>query len=557
LQPDDAETLSVLGLALHDLGKFVEAATQCRNALKLDPNHAAAHNNLGLALHSLGLYEQSAASCRQAIALRPNFAEAHNNLGNALIDVGQLYAAMQSYRRAIELKPNFAEAHNNLGGTLKDTGQFEASIASYRRAVELRPDYFEAHSNLLFTLSYTASTTPAAYLAEALRYGASVTNKVTRQFDSWLCAPQPQRLRIGFVSGDFCNHPVGYFTESLLAQLVALRVELFAYSSNPKQDELTARIRPHFTTWRDVYSLSEEQTAQRIHQDGIHILIDLAGHTAKNCLPAFAWKPAPVQFSWLGYFASTGVDAMDYLLADQHILPVADEGHFSEVIWRLPNSYLCFTPPNIPIQTGNLPALANGHVTFGSFNNLTKMNEAVIGLWARVLLAVPESRLFLKTKQLNDAQVCDTVRAQFAAHGVNAERLLLEGASPRAELLAAYQRMDIALDPFPYPGGTTSVEALWMGVPVLTRCGDRFLSHMGESILHNAGLPDWIARNDDDYVTKAAAHAADLNKLAALRAGLRQQVLASPLFDAPCFAANFEQALWGMWQNWRTQQGTP
>jgi predicted O-linked N-acetylglucosamine transferase (SPINDLY family) len=244
------------------------------------------------------------------------------------------------------------------------------------------------------------------------------------------------------------------------------------------------------------------------------------------------------------------------LLADEHIAPSVDENHFTEKIWRMPNSYLCFTAPNLDLAILPLPACSSGQITFGCFNNLTKMNEAVIALWSRVLLAVPNSRLFLKTKQLNTSAVCDTTRQQFAAHGITADRLLLEGASPRAKLLAAYQRVDIALDPFPYPGGTTSVEALWMGVPVLTKRGDRFLSRMGESIVYNAGLADWMAIDDDDYVAKAVSHTANLERLAALHAGLRQQVLASPLFEAGQFARNFEAALWGMCQNWQTQQGT-
>jgi predicted O-linked N-acetylglucosamine transferase (SPINDLY family) len=486
----------------------------------------------------------------------PDFAEAHNNLGNALNDSGQFNEAVTSYRNALVIKPDFAEAHNNLGGSLKDTGQFDNALASFYRAIAIKPNYTAAHSNLLFTLSYTATTTQADYLKEAQCYGEIVAKNVAGKFSTWQCNPNPQRLRVGIVSGDLRSHPVGYFTESLLEQLDANRVELIAYTNNPMSDELTARIKPYFSQWRQVFDLNDKAAAHLIQQDGIHVLLDLSGHTAKNRLPVFAWKPAPVQVSWLGYFASTGVAEMDYLLADEHIAPSVDENHFTEKIWRMPNSYLCFTAPNLDLAILPLPACSSGQITFGCFNNLTKMNEAVIALWSRVLLAVPNSRLFLKTKQLNTSAVCDTTRQQFAAHGITADRLLLEGASPRAKLLAAYQRVDIALDPFPYPGGTTSVEALWMGVPVLTKRGDRFLSRMGESIVYNAGLADWMAIDDDDYVAKAVSHTANLERLAALHAGLRQQVLASPLFEAGQFARNFEAALWGMCQNWQTQQGT-
>jgi Predicted O-linked N-acetylglucosamine transferase, SPINDLY family len=280
----------------------------------------------------------------------------------------------------------------------------------------------------------------------------------------------------------------------------------------------------------------------------VHVLIDLSGHTHHNRLPVFAWKPSPVQASWLGYFATTGVAEMNYLLADPYVAPSGEEDSFTETIWRLPESYLCFTAPVYDLDVFPLPALTTGYITFGCFNNLVKMNDAVVALWVRVLQAVPDSRLFLKTKQLNDPKVCNITRQIFTERGISPDRLLMEGSSPRAELLAAYRKVDIALDPFPYPGGTTSVEGLWMGVPVITRRGERFLSHVGETIAHNAGLADWIATDDDEYVAKAVEHTADLERLAALRAGLRQQVLASPVFDAPRFARNFEAVLWGMWR---------
>lgn len=538
----------LLGACLERQGK--EVLTAFQKAVQCLPDDAEAHNNLGFALHELGRFEEAAESCRRAIALRPDFAEAHNNLGNALNDSGQSNSALVSYRKALTIKPDFVEAHHNLGNALNMLGQIESAIVSYRHALHLRPNFTTAYSDLLFSLGYTASTSPQAYLTEARLFGEVVTQGVHHKFDEWGCDFQSQRLRlrVGVVSGDLSNHPVGYFTESLLAQLDPAKIELIAYTNNPKTDDLTLRIKPYFMQWRDVFGLNSETAARLIHDDGVHILMDFSGHTANNCLPVFAWKPAPVQCTWLGYFASTGVAEMDYLLADAHVIPRAEENHFTEKVWRLPDSYLCFTPPSVAVRPAELPASSNGLITFGSFNNLTKMNDAVVALWARVLHAIPNSRLFLKTLQLNDVGICDATRHKFSLHGISANRLLLEGASPRAELLAAYQRVDIALDTFPYPGGTTSVEALWMGVPVLTKRGDRFLSHMGESIMHNAGLSDWIANDDDDYLAKAIAHASNIECLATLHDVLRQQVLESPLFNAKKFARNFEEALWGMWR---------
>ena len=350
---------------------------------------------------------------------------------------------------------------------------------------------------------------------------------------------------------------MGYFIEGVLKSLTtqfAEQLEFYAYSWSPRTDTLTERIKACCQDWRTVVGQSDETLARQIHDDGIDILIDLSGHFDSNRLPMFAWKPAPVQVSWLGYFATTGVAAIDYLIADPWTLPETEEAYFTEKIWRLPETRLCFTPPDIDVEVSPLPALTNGYVTFGCFNSLAKMNDDIVSLWSRVLASVPDSQLFLKAKQLKDDSVRQNTIERFAAHGVDADRLILEGSESRARYLAAYHRVDIALDPFPYPGGTTSVESLWMGVPVLTLAGERFLSRQGVGIVMNAGLPEWIAADTDDYVSRAASHAGDLQRLAALRNKLRQQVLTSPIMDARRFAIHFEAVLRGMWRIWCARQ---
>jgi len=295
--------------------------------------------------------------------------------------------------------------------------------------------------------------------------------------------------------------------------------------------------------------MSDEALAKCIRDDGIDILVDLSGHTAHNRLPVFAWKPAPIQASWLGYVATTGLSEMDYYIADRYAVPESQDAQFVEKVWCLPESMICFTPPEFDIPASQTPAMANGYVTFGSFNNLTKMNDAVVALWADVLHNVPGSKILLNTRQLNDAAIRETTWRRFAAHGIGRERVMLEYITPRASSIAAYSRVDIALDPFPYNGGTTTAEALWMGVPVLTLAGDRLVGRMGVSQLSNVGLQDWIAEDAAEYVAKAK-YFAEISALTKLRAGLRQRVLESPLFDAPRFAAHFEQALRSMWSNW-------
>ena len=549
LDPNFAMAYYNHGKALITLGRWQDAVKDCRKAVALKPDYYEAYSNLGLSLNKTGHPNEAEQACRQSLALKPDYSEAYNNLGNVLNNLGRLDEAEAALRRALEINPDFAEAYNNLGNTLKDLGRLDEAEVSYRRALNVKPDSFDVYSNLLSSLNYSDRRYHPVQLDEALRYGQVVARKVKQRFSAWHCMPKPERLRVGLVSGDLRNHPVGYFLECLLAQIDLSRIELIAYSTWPGVDELSARIKPFFSAWKTLFGLNDEAAAGLIHSDGVHVLLDLSGHTASNRLPVFAWKPAPVQATWLGYSSTTGVAEMDYILGDPHVTPEEDKAHFTERVWPLPESYLCLTPPDCAIEVGALPALSSGFITFGSFNNLSKVNEAVVALWARVLHAVPDSHLFLKTKQFNEPAVCETIKLQFANQGIESERLMLRGTTvTRAESLATYQRVDIALDPFPYNGTTTSVESLWMGVPFITLRGNRFISHVGESIAHNAGLTDWIANGDDDYVAKAVEHTRDLNQLATLRAKLRQQVLDSPLFDARRFARHFEDALYGMWR---------
>ena len=553
LQPDCAEAHYNLGTLLMEAKRRPEAEASFRRALEIKPDYAEAHYNLGILLMETKRLPEAEASFRRASEISPDFAYAHSNLGVALKDLGQLDDAVASFRRALEINPDYANAHNNLGLALTDLGQLDNAMASYQRALVINPDLAVAHSNLLFTHNYLSDQPATMSLEEAQRFG-DLAARQARPFTNWRNVPETGRcLRVGLVSGDLRDHPVGYFVESILAALTSTasgRLELIAYYNHSRIDALAERIKVSCHDWHSAVGLSDESLARQIRDDGIDILIDLSGHTAHNRLTMFAWKPAPVQVSWLGYFATTGVAAIDYFIADPWTLPEAEEIYFTEKIWRLPETRLCFTAPDVEVQVAPLPALANNYITFGCFNSLAKMNDTVVALWGRVLASVPNSRLFLKAKQLDEASVRQNTVERFAAFGVAGDRLILEGHSSRAEYLAAYNRVDIALDPFPFTGGTTSAEGLWMGVPVLTLEGEHFLSRQGIGLLMNVGLPSWIAADEDDYVARAVSHASDLQGLAALRNGLREQVLASPLFDAPRFARHFEAAMRGMWQEW-------
>jgi predicted O-linked N-acetylglucosamine transferase (SPINDLY family) len=567
LKPDLAMAHNNCGTVFEQQYELDTAADHYRHALALNPDYAEAHVNLGNVLKDQEKLDAAIASYQRALALEPDHVHAHNNLGNAFKAQSKLAQAIGHYRQAIVLQPDFALAHSNLGAALLDQGNLPDAIASFRMALALEPHYFATHSNLLLAMCLDTGSSQAAYIAEAARYGDHVA-AVAQPFNHWDAAADwdwhqdagqdsdrasghnAPVLRVGVVSGDLREHPVGFFLESVLAHLNPAQVALVAYSTQPKEDALTARIKPRFQAWRTIARLSDADAAQQIHDDGIHILIDLAGHTAHNRLPLFAWKAAPVQVSWLGYFASTGVPGMDYLLADRIAVPPNHAGHFSESLFYLPGTRLCFTPPApldaLPVAA--LPASRNGYVTFGCFQNLTKLNDSVLAVWQQIFAALPQARLRLQNRQMNCPAARQTLQQRLERIGITPERVTLQGYLPRQLYLVAHNEIDLILDTFPYPGGTTTCEALWMGVPTLTLAGDTMLARQGASLLSCAGLADWVAHDADAYVAQALVRAADPDRLAQLRAGLRQQVMASALFDAPRFALQLEQAWQAMWR---------
>jgi protein O-GlcNAc transferase len=607
LRPDHVNAHFHLGDALARQGALEEAVASYRAALRLKPEHGGAHNNLADVFRRLGRFKEAADNYRAAIYIKPN-AGAYASLAQTLVDLGETEEALRTYRQALDLAPHDAAiagafgklladlgrteeavavaagtgaagnevrelsdleeqlakdrmaiavnpgnavAHNNLAATLGTLGRLEEARAAYREALRLKPDYFLAWSDLVFTTSYLGDLTPAEGFAEARAYGEAVEARITARSHHANIADPERRLKVGLVSNDLRSHPVGRFLETVLSEIDPARIELFAYSLAKSGDELTARLKQSVPNWQDLPSATDDALEARILEDGIDILIDLAGHTAGNRLLLFARKPAPIAVTWLGYFATTGLKAIDYVFANRFVIPESEENQWVERPWRLPETYLCFAPPKLAVPLAPPPARKNGYVTFGSANNLNKTSDRTVACWAGVLKAVPGSRLVLRSAKLTDTRVVQRTRDRFAAHGIDPARLQLDRAvSDYGRHLAAYNQIDIALDPFPYAGGTTSVEALWMGVPVLTLGGDRYVAHMGENILHHMDMPDWVAETTDDYVAKAARHAADLDGLTALRSNLRHRLAVSPLCDAPRFARHLEDAFRGMWRVW-------
>lgn len=536
------------GNSLKDLKRYSEAVAAYDRALQIAPTLSEGWNNLADVLQLSGDTVQAVAASERALALKPDDPEVLNTLGTLYAIEKRPRDAETMLRRALAIQPDNAIYWLNLGNALTDVDE---KIACIRKALQLRPDFEEAQSNLLFNLNYLADLTPDDLLREARLYGELVGRRVVAK-TQWDNERSPAReLRIGLVSADLCQHPVSYFLEATLMAAQEKSFFWIAYSGTEKEDEVTARMRTRFNAWRDARRMTDEDLIRQIIDDRIDILIDLSGHTTGHRLPVFAAKPAPVQATWLGYVGTTGIAAIDYLIADPHVLPEGEPSHTCEQPWRLPECYMSFTRPPFTLELSEPPLLKNAYPTFGCFNNLAKVNDRVLDLWARVLLAVPDARLLMRAKGLADEAVCQRVRSRFTAAGVDAARLEFGGSLPSREAgMAEYSRVDIALDPFPYTGATTSVEALWMGVPVLTLKGDRFIARVGESFNRNLGLDDWIAADADDYVQRAARLCRDTETLKRLRRSLRERGAASPLGNPVWFANQLESALRGMWRRY-------
>jgi protein O-GlcNAc transferase len=558
IQPDLIEAYISLAYTLVRLLRFEESVSISQRAIERRPDLVEPYRSKAKGLGQLGSHDEEIETHRRIITMTPGDATSYLGLAEALREACRYEEALGALHQALTMNPQLVEGINLLAGLLLSMGRHAEALETYRRGLENKPDgLFSMHSNLLLVMNYQAGVAPDSILAEARAFGLKAEHKAKPSDRHDNLANPERRLKIGLVSGDLGQHPVGFFLQNALENLDPEKLELFAYATADRTGPVNQRLRRAIPHWCNapLEKLNDEVLATRIRKDGIDILIDLAGHTGKNRLSVFAWKPAPVQVTWLGYLGTTGLKAMDYVLADKWALPHGEEDQFTETPWRLPESYICFSPPDLEVAAGQLPALDKGHVTFGCFNNLNKVTDQVIACWARILKSVPGSTLFLKTKSLGAADVREKIVGAFSRHGIDPERLILEGQfASHEDHFRAYHAVDIALDPFPYPGITTTVEALWMGVPVLSLKGDRFISHQGETILNNVGLPQWIAADEDDYVAKAAAFANDLPALATLRAGLREQLLASPLCDAPRFACNLEEALRGMWRIWCEKQ---
>lgn len=563
-------------LALHRAGKLEQAAQAYRRILKLRPGHGRALNNLGVICQRLGLFNESrkflesaltkepqawsnlasleirlgrfseaAVAARRATELLPNLAAAYDNLAFSLFRLDAGYPAEEAARKAITLDPSCANCWNNLGQILQRQNRLPEATHAYQQSVALDNSSSVAHTNLLFCMHfddrYSNRQIFESHLQWAKRYEAPILSQPPKHQASPVSLGR--RPKVAMISPDLHAHPVAMFLRPLIAHWPHERMELGFYASVKSPDAVTQWFENRADFWCDILPLSDERAAQRIANDEVDILIDLTGHTGDSRLKVLAYRPAPIQMSWLGYFDTTGMESVQYILTDAVCVTTEMEQYFAEKVLRMPDDFVCFEPPSDAPNISHLPAIANGHITFGSQNQLAKVTDAVLDLWAQVLLQTPSSRLLFQAKAFNNPDVLKRISAKFSDRGVETSRIDFIAAVDTQQILRNYCHIDIALDPFPCAGGTTTCEALWMGVPVVTLLGDRFGGRHSASHLNTVGLNNLIAVDTQGYLEIVQSLCQDLAALGRLRAGLREQMRRSPLCDGPRYADNFEKII--------------
>lgn len=529
------------GVALAEAGRRRRAKTCYEMAVLLDPEFAEAHNNLGVALNDGGDAARTLACYQRAVAINPCYAEAFNNMGGLYAAGGRYVEARAALERAIELRPGYVAAWNCLGVVAQEQGEFEEAARCHERALALDPGCRAAQHNSLMLINYRTGLAPSRAYEEHAAWGRVFQAQSPPLPPIERRAPARGRpLHVGYLSPDFSAHSVGYFLEGLIKHH-SRDVAVIGYANMDREDPKTAVFKEHMRAWRPIYGKPAEEVARMIRQDGIDLLVDLAGHTSNNRLDVMALRAAPVQLTYLGYPNTTGLPSIDYRITDAIADPKGAEGLHTERLLRVPGCFLCYTPPRGAPPVAPLPCLTRGGVTFVSFNNGLKLNDHVLSVWSRVLRAVPGARLLLKNKSASSPEGRQSLFARIERAGIDLDRVdwlpLLRATN---EHLSAYSSADLSLDTFPYAGTTTTCEALFMGVPVVTLTGPLHAHNVGASLLTAAGLPELVARSEDAYVEIACRLASDPRRLASLRRSLRERLLASALCDGRAFTQRLE-----------------
>lgn len=550
--PSDICGWSELGMALVHMGNIREGTKALLTALSLEPTHPTIHTNFGMALQKLGLIGPAVLSLSRALRFDPQNFVAWNYLGNAYRSQDKTWDSALCLEHALKINPKFFDAYNNLANVCAEQMRPEEAVKNYRRALELRPDYFQTHSNLLFTLTHDETVDPVYLFEEHRRFGLAVERaaknlnpKPTIHRNS----KDPERtLRVGFVSGDLRAHAVANFLEPIWKIIDKGRYELYAYSTGPKEDATSKRLKTYVHKWTPSTGMSDRTLADTILSDHIDILFDLSGHTGYNRLPMFALKPAPIQVSWIGYPGTTGLLAMDYRIVNKHFAPPGlMDAQFTEKLLHLPSA-TAFRPAADSPAVNALPALHDEYFTYGSFNRVSKAGEAVFALWADILKAVPKSRLLLGN--MHGSAMTQEITARFAQHDIEAERLILCDRVPTQKYLQLHHKVDVLLDTFPYAGGTTTNHGLWMGVPTITLAGKILAGRAGAAIMSQYGLTDFVANSPAEYLQQAIDWANKREALSAIRSSMRDRIENNPTRSHEFIAKSVEHALRKIWETW-------
>ncbi|MEE8428437.1 MAG: tetratricopeptide repeat protein [Gammaproteobacteria bacterium] len=546
-----------LGIALHLQRKMEDSAAATRKLLAMAPAHFDGHFLLSRTYFELGQTDKAAQSCRAALAVNPGFDPARNYLAYILENEGRLDEAEQEYRELIRRSPQKYELQSELGLVLRGMGRLQEALDIYRNIVQQKPSLLSAASNMALCSNYMEALNPASVADIHRQVGQAYSKSVTPCTQFTNAVDEERQLRVGYISPDLRLHSVAYFFEPLLANLNKESIFPVCYADVPRADAVTRKIQGLAGGWRSIYGKDSGQVAQGIIDDRIDILVDLAGHTGGNRLQLFARRVAPVQFTYLGYPNTTGLTNVDFRVTDHWADPVgADDEHlYTEQRLRLKSGFLCYQPSTEAPDVALLPARSNGYVTFGSFNNLAKMGTSIIVLWARILLAIPGSRLLLKNKPLGHTSIAKAMLEQFESLGVAGERVEFAGSNPDLlDHLSSYGNVDISLDTFPYNGTTTTCEALWMGVPVVTLAGVSHVARVGHSLLSQIDKAEWVGVSADDYVDIAVHLGANLDELSSIRGGLRNQMWQSLLCNGELLATEMEEAYRTAWRKWCATQ---
>lgn len=563
--PERTDILNNLSILFIKQNKYKLALDNLHKIIKIKPDYVEAYNNLGQLYQDLNQPQQAQIYLEQAILLQPEYGTAYYNLGNVYKSLNRLSLAISYYQKALKYTSDHLDTYNNLGNTYLNCGEVSMALSCYHKILQLTsnknnlisPTILKSEQNLLFALHYNNQVSGKNIYQQHWQWGQkyqSLIKPVYKRDPNSITSAH--KIKIGYVSHDLKQHSVSYFLRELLKNHDQEHFLITCYAANNKLDKVTEKLKSLVDEWRDISSLSYQEAAELIYRDRIDILVDLGGHTDHNRLLIFAYKPAPIQVTYLGYPNTTGLSRIDYRFTDNYCDPRGKTEKFhTETLVRLPQSFLCYQPSLYSEINPIIPFQRNQYITFGSFNNLAKVSEKVISYWGKILQQVPQSKLFLKSKALEDTEVCDRIFQLFAQQEINRERLILKGwLKNNQDHLAAYNEVDIALDTYPYHGTTTTCEALYMGVPVITLAGKVHVSRVGVSLLSNVGLSEFIANNSEEYIDQAIKLANNSQKLSQLRNNLRPRMHNSPLMNGKQVTKDIESAYQDMWQKWCQQK---